>query len=76
MSEKYYERVRAIKLNIGFYRKKCGLTQEKLAEKLNISRTHLGNIEAPNMNVGITLDLLFDIADALNIEIVKLFEIK
>ena len=76
MSEKYSERLRAIKLNISYYRKKYGFTQEKLAEKLNISRTHLSNIEAQNMNTGITLELLFEIAYALNIDVIKLLELR
>ena len=44
------------------------MTQEELAEKLNVSRQHIGAIEAPNVNRKISLDLIFDIADILNIE--------
>lgn len=53
---------------IGYYRKRRGLSQEKLAEQLGISRQHLAAIEAPNMDRGLSLDLLLRIADALEIE--------
>ena len=53
--------------NIAFYRKHAGLTQEQLAEKVGISRPHLGAIEAPNLCRPISLDLLFNIAAVLDI---------
>ena len=59
-------------LNIAYYRKLSGFTQLKLAEAVNISRTHLSNIEAPNMPTAISLDTLFDIAHALGISAYQL----
>lgn len=59
---------------ISYYRKRKGLSQEQLAEKLGISRQHLASIEAPNMNRGLSLDLLFNIAAALEIESFLLLE--
>ena len=56
-----------IGLNIAYYRKLAGLSQLQLAEKIGISRTHMSNIEAPNMPTSISLETLMDIADALNI---------
>ena len=53
---------------IGYYRRRRGLSQERLAEELGISRQHLASIEAPNMNRGRSLELLFKIAAALEIE--------
>ena len=61
-------------LNIALYRKTKGITQAELAEMVNISRTHMGNIEAPKMVKPISLELAFDIADALEIPVSKLFE--
>ncbi len=55
--------------NIAYYRKHKGYTQEQLAERLNISRQHLGAIEAPNIIRPVSLDLLFHIADALEIDV-------
>lgn len=59
--------------NIAYYRKHRKLTQEQLAEMVDISRQHLGAIEAPNIIRPLSLDLLFAIARALEIEPYKLF---
>ena len=64
----HWERYREIGFRIAYYRKYQKMTQEELAEKLNVSRQHIGAIEAPNVNRKISLDLIFDIADILNIE--------
>ena len=45
-----------------------GLTQEQLAEKAGISRGQLSTIEAPNMPHNFTLEVFFDIADALDVD--------
>ena len=65
---KHNDRFIQIGLNIAFYRKKAGLTQMQLAEKIGISRTHMSNIEAPNVDTSLSFETLFDIADVLNIE--------
>ncbi len=44
------------------------MSQEQLAEKANISRSHLSAIEAPNMVRAFSLDVFFNIADALDID--------
>lgn len=54
-------------LNIAFYRKRAGLTQEQLAERAGISRSHLSAIEAPNTIRPFSLEILFQIAHALNV---------
>ena len=41
--------------NLRFYRKNAGLSQENLAEKLNISQNHLGLIERGKQFVSYTL---------------------
>ena len=58
--------------NIAYYRKHAGLTQEQLAERVGISRQHMGAIEAPNLCRPISSDLLFNIAAVLDIEPAKL----
>ena len=58
--------------NIAYYRKHAGLTQEQLAERGGISRQHMGAIEAPNICRPISLDLLFNIAAALNVSPARL----
>lgn len=63
-------------LNIAYYRKLKGLTQLQLAEAINISRTHMSNIEAPNVPTSVSLDTLFDIAEKLEIPISQLLTFK
>ena len=70
-SEKLLNLYRAI----SYYRKRKGLSQEKMAEELGISRQHLAAIEAPNMDRGLSLDLLFNIAAVLEIEPYLLFKL-
>jgi transcriptional regulator with XRE-family HTH domain len=67
MANSHEQQYKEIGLTIAYYRKLKGMSQLQLAERVNISRTHLSNIEAPNMPTSISLDTLLDIADALNI---------
>ena len=73
---KHSDRYIRLGLNIAYCRKLKGFTQIELAEKANISRTHISNIEAPNMPVSVSLDKLFDIADVLDVSVDKLFNFK
>lgn len=43
------------------------MSQEKLAEKANVSRSVISMIEAPNCARNFTVEVLFSIADALDI---------
>lgn len=52
---------------ISALRKMRGMSQEQLAEKANISRSHLSAIEAPGIIRSFSLEILFNIADALEI---------
>lgn len=54
-------------LTIAALRKMQGMSQEQLAEKANISRSHLSSIEAPNILRPFSLEVLYNIADALNV---------
>ena len=62
------ERYRDLGYAIAYYRKRQGLTQEQLSERIGISRQHMGAIEAPNMVRAVSLDVLFNIATVLEIE--------
>ena len=48
-------------------RKKRGYSQEQLAEKAKISRSHLSSIEAPNIVRPFSVEVLYNIADALEV---------
>ncbi len=54
-------------LKISYYRKMCGMTQEELAEAIGKNASFIGQVEAPNMSVAISLDTLFDIANVLSV---------
>lgn len=51
---KYRDEFVAIGLRIGYFRRQKGMTQEQLAEKAGLSLGFLGQIEAPNVTVGIS----------------------
>lgn len=71
-TEKYKE----IGYNIAYYRKHANLTQEQLAELVGISRAHMSAIEAPNVNRNISMELVFDIAEALRVDAYKLIKVR
>lgn len=66
---KFENRDRFIELGmvIAALRKTRGMSQDQLAEAAGISRSHLSVIEAPNMAISFSVEVLFNIADALNI---------
>lgn len=63
-TQKYIE----LGYNIAYYRKHMGMTQEQLAERVGISRQHLGAIEAPRLCRAMSMELLFNIAQVLDVE--------
>ncbi len=71
MKAKYEAEYRQLGLKIAYYRKYRGLTQEMLAERIEKSPAFIGHVEAPNIDKAVSLDTLFDIADALDIPIYK-----
>ena len=72
MSKKieFQNRDRFIQLGIAInnLRRARGMSQEQLAEKAHISRAHLSAIEAPGIIRSFSLDVFFNIADALEID--------
>ena len=54
-------------ITIGTLRRLRGMSQEQLAEKANISRSFLSIIEAPKTVRPFSLEVLFNIADALDV---------
>ncbi len=71
LEEKFKNKYRTLGLNIAYYRKQRGLTQEQLAERAGIERSRVSKTEIAW--VGTSLDVIFKIADALGIETYKLF---
>ena len=70
MIDEYKNRYRLLGLNIAYYRKMRGLTQEQLAEKAGVERSRISKTEIAW--TGTSLDTLYRIADALEIEPYKL----
>lgn len=64
----YAQRYQDLGCAIAYYRKRKHLTQEQLAEMIGISRQHMGAIEAPNMVRAISLEVLFHVAEVLEVE--------
>lgn len=58
---------------IAYYRRKNKLSQEQLAELIGISRVHMSHIEAPNVIQAFSINVLFDIAEQLHIDVKELF---
>ncbi len=72
MEEKNLRRYKDIGRRIAFYRKSRGISQEKLADLIGISKSYLSKIEAPSSVKFCSLTTLFDIADGLEVDIVQL----
>ena len=74
MQTHQHEKYKFLGLNIAYYRKEKGLSQSTLAEMINISRTHMSRIETADCAV--SLDVVFDICDALCVKPSKLFDFR
>ena len=74
MTKQQQEKYRQLGLNIAYYRKQRGLSQLQLAEIVDISRTHMSRIEIADCAV--SLDVVFDICDALQVAPAKLFDFR
>ena len=61
-------RYRNIGLKIAYYRKKKGYTQTELAQRIGMSVAYLGQIEWGNRGNSFSLAILYQIADALEID--------
>lgn len=68
VSFKNHDRFIQLGIAISALRKMRGLSQEKLAEKAGISRSLLGVIEAPSIAKAFSLEVFYDIADALDVD--------
>lgn len=74
MQKQQHDKYKLLGLNIAYYRKDKGLSQTQLAELVNISRTHMSRIETADCAV--SLDVVFDICDALCVKPSKLFDFR
>lgn len=74
MEKIHYEKYKLLGLNIAYYRKSRGISQSRLAELVNISRTHMSRIETADCAV--SLDVVFGICAALDVSAEQLFDFR
>ena len=74
MDNRHQETLAGIGLNILYYRKAKGYTQQKLAELTSYSKNHIQQVETAKTLPSVIA--LLDIAEALEIPPGKLFEIR
>ncbi|MBP3390338.1 MAG: helix-turn-helix transcriptional regulator [Clostridia bacterium] len=74
MDKKHSDNYKQLGLNIAYYRKSKGLSQSRLAEKIDISRTHMSRIETADCAV--SLDIIFEICKTLEIAPKQLFDFR
>ena len=74
VTEKNRDRFIRLGIVIASVRKLKGLSQAQLAKKAGISRSHLSAIEAPGVVRAFSLDVLYNIADALEVEPHKIID--
>ena len=68
ISFKNRDRFLQLGIAISALRKMRGMSQDQLAEKAGISRSHLSAIEAPGMVRAFSMEAFFNIADALDVD--------
>lgn len=74
MKEEFRELYQQFGLNVVYYRKKKRLSQTQLAELADIHRTYVSAIELGKVSV--SFDVLFRLAQVLEVPVSKLFEIR
>lgn len=65
---------RVIGANIKYYREQSRLTQIQLAEQAGISISYLSKIEATGCNKSLSISVLNQIANVLNVDIINFFK--
>ncbi len=75
MKEDFRDEMRCIGMRIAGFRKLRHLTQEELADKLNINKNYLSQIETASGNKNISLPMLIRISRALDVELALLTDI-
>ena len=74
MKDEFRELYQQFGLNVVYYRKKKRLSQTQLAELVDIHRTYVSAIELGKVSV--SFDVLFKLAQVLEVPVSKLCEIR
>lgn len=70
---RFTAKYREVGRRIAFYRNLRRISQEDLAANIGISKSYLSKIEAVNSEDTYSLDVLFAIAQGLNLDVVVFF---
>ena len=71
MKDKHYVEYRDLGLSISFFRRQVGMTQQQLADKMDVNYETISRIE--NANTGISMDMLLDLSKAMNVSLGEIF---
>lgn len=73
MKNNHMLKYKLIAKSIAEIRKKRGITQSELASLLGVSKSYISKIEAPNTNKTFSLELVFNVAEVLEVPVTELF---
>ena len=65
-----------IGIKIGYYRRKMGITQEELADRIGMTVSYIGQLEAPNLVYKPSLKTLYKLSLVFGVPIKKLVDIE
>ena len=72
MKDKNADKYRRFGISVGYFRRLKGLTQEQLAEKMDVHVNSVRKIE--NAGTGTSSDMLFELSKALGVSLGELFD--
>ena len=71
MKDKNFEEYRNLGLAISYFRKQKALTQQQVADRIDVSYETISRIE--NANTGISLDMLLELSRVLDTPLAEIF---
>ncbi|MCD7819365.1 MAG: helix-turn-helix domain-containing protein [Lachnospiraceae bacterium] len=72
IKEKHRYVYQQIAHNVNYFKRMRGLSTDQLAEKANMSVSHLTAVESPGSLKGFSIEIPLDIADALDVTLADL----
>ena len=72
MKDKNFEEYRNLGLAISYFRRQKALTQQQVADKIDVSYETISRIE--NANTGISFDMLLEISRAIDTPLSEIFK--
>ncbi|MCI8274693.1 MAG: helix-turn-helix transcriptional regulator [Lachnospiraceae bacterium] len=68
------QKYKTLSLNLRYFRNRLQMTQEQVASRAGISTKYLSLIESASFHNPPTLEVVFDLADALGVEPYRIFK--